>query len=104
MAAQEQALILRDSEGSYYLIPPAVLAANRVPAEALPALAAALGEEVSGYIAYVNNPNNTPLMIQYGPVRNPFPLPYGPLPLPYPPVPPTPGPLAPSHFDPGLLQ
>ena len=104
MAAQEQALILRDTEGTYYLIPPAELAANRVPADALPALAAALGEEVTGYIAYLNDPNNTPLMINYGPRTNLFPLPYGPLPLPYPPVPPAPGPLGPSHFDPSLFQ
>ncbi len=100
MAAQDQALIIRDSEGNYYVIPPAVLAASRVPADALPERE----EEVAGYIAYVNNPayianpNNTPAMVYYGPYQ-PW------LPLPYPPVSPTPGHLQPpSHFDPGLLQ
>ncbi len=94
MAAQEQALIIRDVEGTYYVIPPAVLAASRVPADALPAR----DEEVAGYIAYVNNPNNTPAMVYYGPYQ-PW------LPLPYPPVSVTPGHLQlPSHFDPGLLQ
>lgn len=98
MAAQEQALILRDTEGTYYVIPPAVLAANRVPAEQQAQLSAALDEEVAGYIALITHPNTTPLMINYGPYPYPFPLPL-------PPVPPASGPLAPPpHFDPGLLQ
>jgi hypothetical protein len=62
MAAQEQALILRDTEGTYYVIPPAALAAGRVPADALPAVE----EEVAGYIAYLPNPGSVPVLPDYG--------------------------------------
>ena len=62
----EQALILRDVAGSYYVIPPAVLEANRVPADQQQALRETLDGEVSGYIAYLNGPGGTPLTPGYG--------------------------------------
>ena len=55
----EQALVIRDTEGTYYVSPPAVLEANRVPAEQQ-ALQAAAAEEVSGYIAYLTGPGGMP--------------------------------------------
>ncbi len=57
----QQALVLRDVEGSYYVIPPAVLEANRVPAEQ-----EAPGEDVAGYIAYLPNPGGAPSLPSYG--------------------------------------
>lgn len=56
----EQALVLRAVDGTYYVVPPAVLEANRVPAEQQPALQQAVESEVSGYIAYLPNPGSTP--------------------------------------------
>lgn len=62
MATEEQALILRNTEGQFYVIPPAVLAARRVPAEQQPAGA----DEVAGYIAYLPSPGSTPVTPSYG--------------------------------------
>ncbi len=52
----QQALVLRDVEGTYFVIPPAALEANRVLAE---------HEEVSGYIAYLPTPGGAPSMPSY---------------------------------------
>jgi len=60
----QQALILRDVEGTYYVVPPAVMEANRVPA-GQQALQAAADVEVSGYIAYLPNPGSAPSMPSY---------------------------------------
>ena len=62
----EQALILRDVAGSYYVIPPAVLEANRAPADQQQALQETLDGEVSGYIAYLTTPDRAPVTPGYG--------------------------------------
>lgn len=52
MPAEIQALVLRDSEGHFYIISQETLAASRVPDDKQQALQSALGGEVSGYGAF----------------------------------------------------
>jgi hypothetical protein len=49
MPTQNQALILRDQQGTFYVIPPEAVEAGRVPADKQQALQQALSGEVSGY-------------------------------------------------------
>jgi uncharacterized protein YbjQ (UPF0145 family) len=49
MAMQNQALILRDQQGTFYVIPAEAVEAGRVPADKQQALQDALSGEVSGY-------------------------------------------------------
>jgi hypothetical protein len=93
MSTENQALILRDREGNYYVIAPAELEAARVPADQQQALEQALADEVSGYIdnMILTRPWPYPVTV----------LPYPPVALPYPPFPPTPGPVLPGPVHPG---
>ena len=50
--ADMQALIVRDSEGNFYVISESVLQQGKVPADKQQALKDALGGEVSGYGAF----------------------------------------------------
>jgi hypothetical protein len=52
-----QVVILRDTEGTFYLLAPAVLEAGRVPADKQQALQAALSGEVSGYLFSLSFPS-----------------------------------------------
>jgi hypothetical protein len=96
MAIEEQALILRDREGQFYVIPQAVLAARRVPAEQQ-----ATGmDEVAGYIASLGpaSPGSPPITPSYG-----YSYSYGPAGFSYAywytlPSPPAPGPRAPGQI------
>ena len=46
---QNQALILRDQQGDFYVIPAEAVEAGKVPADKADQLQSALGSEVSGY-------------------------------------------------------
>jgi uncharacterized protein YbjQ (UPF0145 family) len=49
MASQNQALILRDQKGDFYVITAEAVQAGKVPADKQQALQQAMGGEVSGY-------------------------------------------------------
>ncbi len=52
MPTNDQAIILRDGEGNFYVISGAALQAGKVPADKVGAIQQAMGGEVSGYGAF----------------------------------------------------